>query len=233
MMADQPGYMTVCQLGRVTFGFTRNGFDTQLINLVSRGRREDYLIFQLRKEGEPERIVLIHVQDTRNTDLSSGGFISRQRFVIENTMQLIFIKVWNIIFIFFFADTALTTVTGYVLSAAGKLVNGQTTVVCAALTLCHTCGKGKFVDLVDGKHRCFRLFGIKCSGSFCFLFMETLFCDQGSSESTHDTCNVRSDSFTACNDLKTSKNRIIIKSTALYYDLLTKLTGTGYFNYFK
>ncbi len=33
-MADQPGHMTVCQLGWVTFGFTRDGFNTKLINLV-------------------------------------------------------------------------------------------------------------------------------------------------------------------------------------------------------
>ncbi len=148
-------------------------------------------------------------------------------------MQLIFVKVWNVILIFLFADTTFAAVTGYVLSATGKLVDGQTAVVCTALALCHTCGKGQFVDLVNGKHCCFRLFGIKCFGSLCFLFMETFFCDQGSTESTHDTCNVRSDGLTACNDLKASENRIIIKSTALYHDLFAEFAGTGYFDNLK
>ena len=148
-------------------------------------------------------------------------------------MQLIFIKVWNIIFVFLFADTTFAAVSGNILSAAGKLVDRQSAVVCTALTFCHTCGKGKGIDLVDGEHRCFRLFGIECLSGLCFLFMEAFLCDQGSTESTHDTCNVRSDSFTARNDLKTSENRIIIKSTALYHDLFTKLAGTGYFDYLK
>ena len=58
---DQPGHMSVGKLGRIALGFTWNGFNAQFINLSSRGRRKHYLIFQLSKEGIPERIILKHI----------------------------------------------------------------------------------------------------------------------------------------------------------------------------
>ena len=58
---DQPGHMSVGKLGWIALGFAWNGFNAQLINLSSRGRRKHYLIFQLSKEGIPERIILKHI----------------------------------------------------------------------------------------------------------------------------------------------------------------------------
>ena len=53
--------MAVSQLRRITFGFTGNGFDAQLIDLPGRSRREHHPISQLCKEGKPEGVVLIHI----------------------------------------------------------------------------------------------------------------------------------------------------------------------------
>ena len=58
---DQPGHMSVGKLGRIALGFTWNGFNAQFINLSGGGRRKHYLIFQLSKEGIPERIILKHI----------------------------------------------------------------------------------------------------------------------------------------------------------------------------
>ena len=58
---DQPGHMSVGKLGRIALGFAWNGFNAQLINLSGGGRRKHYLIFQLSKEGIPERIILKHI----------------------------------------------------------------------------------------------------------------------------------------------------------------------------
>ncbi len=65
--------MTVCQLCRVTLGFAWDGFDTKLVDLAVGLRREDNAVTKLREEGRPERIVLVHIQDTRNADGSADG----------------------------------------------------------------------------------------------------------------------------------------------------------------
>ena len=74
-VSKQPGHMSVGKLGRITLGFTWNGLNTQLINLSGGGRRKHYLIFQLSKEGIPERIVLKHIQNAGDTYLSTHCLI--------------------------------------------------------------------------------------------------------------------------------------------------------------
>ena len=54
--------------------------------------------------------------------------------------------------IFLFADTTLAAVSGDELSATGKLVDGQTTVVGTSLTFGHTCGEFQGSNLLDWKH---------------------------------------------------------------------------------
>ena len=49
------------QLGRITFRLAGDGLDAQLINFVGGAGRENHGVPELRKEGEPERVVLIHV----------------------------------------------------------------------------------------------------------------------------------------------------------------------------
>ena len=89
---DQPCYMTMSQLGWVTFGLTWDGFNPQFINLVSGAWGQDDLKSQLGKECEPERIVLVHIQNSWKSHAASFGFIGRKRLiVIEKTFQFIFI----------------------------------------------------------------------------------------------------------------------------------------------
>ena len=103
--------MSVGKLGWIALGFAWNGFNAQLINLSSRGRRKHYLIFQLSKESIPERIILKHVQNTGDTYFTSRCLISSKRCVGENTLIFIFIKIRNMIFVLFLTDTAFTAVT--------------------------------------------------------------------------------------------------------------------------
>ena len=60
-LADQPGHMTVGKLSRITFGFTWNGFNTKLVDLTIGFRRYNDPVSKLRKEGEPEWIVFVHI----------------------------------------------------------------------------------------------------------------------------------------------------------------------------
>jgi hypothetical protein len=73
--AQQPSYMPVSQLGRITFGFAGDRFDTQFINFAVGNRRKYHFISQIRKESKPERVVLVHIQHSRNTNLAPGGVV--------------------------------------------------------------------------------------------------------------------------------------------------------------
>lgn len=94
--------MAVRQFGRIALGFTWNRLNTELVDLAARGRREYHAVFQPRKEGVPERIILKHIEDSRNADLSADRFILRQRLVAEDPFVFVFEQVRNMIFVFSF-----------------------------------------------------------------------------------------------------------------------------------
>ena len=66
-----------------------------------------------------------------------------------------------------------------------------------------------------------------------FLAFVTFSCDQGSTECSHDAGNVRTGNLTVCDFFQASQNCIIIESTALYDDILSKGRSIGYFDYFE
>ena len=51
-----------------------------------------------------------------------------------------------------FAKALLTPVSADELAAAGEFVDGQTTVIGTAFTVCHGSGKFQCIDLLDGEH---------------------------------------------------------------------------------
>ena len=220
-LADEPGYMAVGQFRRIALGFAGNGFNTQLVDLVRGSGREHYLVFQFGKEGVPERIILIEVQYTGNTDLAAGGLVRGQRLITEDPLVLVFIKVRDIVLVAFLADTALAAVAGDELAAAGKAVDGKTAVVGTALALGHGCRKFQIVDLVDRKH-----------GSLHTLFI-AFSCDESGAEGAHDARDVRADGLTAGDLLETAENGVIVKGSALDYDVLPKGGGVRDLDYLK
>ena len=219
-LAEQPGHMTVCQLCRIAFRFTWDGFDTKLVDLTVGSRREYHLVFQLRKEGEPERIVLEHIQDSRDTYFTADSLIGIKGCITEDLFVFVIKQVRYIFFIFLLSDTAFATITADILTAAGETVDGQTAAVGTSLTVCHAGGVFQIIDLVDGEHGCI------------FAIFETFSCDQSGTESTHDTCNVRADRFAVGNPFKASKYSIVIERTTLYNNIFTKLRSIRNFNYF-
>ena len=212
--------MPVCKFSRITFGFTRDGFDTKLVNLSGGSRREYETEFQCLEKGCPERIVLVNVQDSWHTERSAGCFFLTQRFVVKDTMQLIFKQVWNLFFVFLFSDTFFTSVSGNVLTISGKFVDGEQAVIGTSTTAGQFCLKFQIIDLFDGQH----------SGLFAFI---TVTGDQCSAEGTHDTGDIRTDRFASGNGLKASQNRVIIECTALHNDVLTKFCRIGQLDNFE
>ena len=65
---NKPLYMSVGQLGRVTLGLAGDGLDAQLVDLPCGGRREHHPEAKSCEKGEPEGIVVVHVQHSRDTD---------------------------------------------------------------------------------------------------------------------------------------------------------------------
>ena len=101
-----------------------------------------------------------------------------------------------------FSDTTLTAVSGHKLTSPGKTVDGQAALVGTAFAFCHGGRELQMIDLVDGEH----------GGLYTVLI--TLTGDQCSTESTHDTGDIRADCFTSGNLFETAKNGIVVERTA-------------------
>ena len=220
-LLNQPGYMSMGQLGRIAFGFAGDGFDSQLIDAVRGAGGENHLIFQFCKKGIPERIILIHVQHAGNPHTSSFRFICRQRFIGKQPFQLIFKQVGNLAWILRLSQTSFTAVAGDILASAGKTVYGKTAVIGTALTFCHARFKLQGIDLVDVQHGGLITGAVIVTG------------DQGGSESSHDTGDIGTDSLAVRNFFKASQHGIIIKSAALNNDPVPQLRGIRYLDYLK
>ena len=72
---DQPLYMPVGKFGGITFRFTWDRLNSQLINLPCGSGRENYTKSKIREECEPERIVIVHIQNSGYTDHAAGSFL--------------------------------------------------------------------------------------------------------------------------------------------------------------
>ena len=112
-----------------------------------------------------------------------------------------------------FADTAFATVAADILASAGETVDGEAALVGTAFTFGHGGGVFQSIDAVNGEHRSL--------GSLLISFS----CDEGSSECTHDTGDIRADSLTASDFFKTSQDTVIVEGTALNYNMVAELRG--------
>ena len=218
-LRQQPFDVTVRYFGRITGRITGDGFDAQLVDLPGRSRREDYFISQPGKEGKPERIVLIHVQDARDPDFAARRRLRIQRRIVEQPLVFVFKQIRNVPGILFFAESAFAPVAADIPASSGKQVDGQTAAVRAALAVGHFGRVFQCVDLIDRQH----------GGR---LACKTVPGDQSSAKGTHDTGNIRADGLTVRNTFKTAQHRIVIKGAALHHDMMAEFSGIGHFNDF-
>ena len=212
--------MSVGKFCRITLRLTRDGFNTKFVNLSGGSRRKYETEFQCLEKCCPERIVFVNVQDSWHTESSAGCFFLTQRFIVKDTMQLIFKQVWDLFFVFLFTDTFLTSVSGNVLTVSGEFVDGEQAVVGTSTAAGQFCFKFQIVDLVNGQHGCLFAF-VTVAGNQC------------GTECTHDTGNVRTDCFASGNSLKASQYSVIVEGTTLNNNVLTKFCRIGQLDYFK
>ena len=101
------------------------------------------------------------------------------------------------------------------------MIDRQTAVICTSSTFSHCCRVFQRFNVLNGKHRSTFTVNITFSGN------------EGSSECSHDTGNIRTYGFAVCDFLKTSENGIVIESSSLHNNMLTELGCVGNFDYFK
>ena len=105
-----------------------------------------------------------------------------------------------------FSKSAFTAVSRDVLTTSGEFIDSKTAMVRAALADRHAGAVFQMIDLVDAEH----------TGLIRLVFHKAVPCNQGSTKCTHDTCDIRTDYFNACNLFKASENGIIIESATLH-----------------
>ena len=120
------------------------------------------------------------------------------------------------ILILLLTNTALTAVTAYELTPASEFVDGKTTVIGTSVAVGHGGGIFQLVDLVNGKH-----------GGFTAFCVVALLGNEGSTESSHNTGNVRTNRLTACYTLKASKYTVVVEGSTLYHNMTSQLFGIG------
>ena len=101
------------------------------------------------------------------------------------------------------------------------MIDRQTAGVGTSTTFCHCCGVFKRADLINGKHGCAFAVNVTFSGN------------QGCTESSHDSGNIRADCFTVCDFLKTSQHSVVVESTSLDNDMISKFGCVRYFDYLE
>ena len=131
--------MSVGNLCGIAKRLGRDGLNTHLVNLSRRGRREDYAISQLFKEGSPERIVLVHVKNLGNTYCSALCLGFGKRLVIKESLHFVFVEIGNVSGVSLSADSAFASVTGDKLSSAGELVDSKAAGVGTSAAFSHAC----------------------------------------------------------------------------------------------
>ena len=85
-LLDQPLHVSVGDLGGVAFRFGGDGLDAHLVNRMRGQRRENHAVAQLCKEGCPEGVILVHVQNAGDADGAAHSFLGRQRLVAEQAL---------------------------------------------------------------------------------------------------------------------------------------------------
>ena len=134
---DEPLYMSVGQLRRITLGFTGDRFNSQLVDLPRGSGREYDPEAEFCEKCKPERIVLIHVEHTRDSDHAPFCFGLFERSVVEVAVELVVKQVRHLVFRPFFSESPLTAVSGDEFTAAAEMVDGQTAGVCTSPALGH------------------------------------------------------------------------------------------------
>ncbi len=87
------------------------------------------MITQLREKGMPERIVFVHIEYSGYTYSTTWSLILRKYIIVEISIQLIFIKIRDVIHILILAYTPFTSITRDISSSSSKFIDGKSAII--------------------------------------------------------------------------------------------------------
>ena len=139
-LVEQPFDMAVHQLRRITDVLGGDGFDAGFEQFVAGTPGDDDLEAEIGEQGEPERVVLVHVEHARNADFAAGRLLVGQAAVGEAALVLVVVQVRPVGTLLLRVATAFAPVTGHVARTVLEGRDGELAVVLAQLA--HITGRG-------------------------------------------------------------------------------------------
>ena len=204
----QPLDVPVDDLRRIARCVGRNRIHSQFIDGLAGLRRENDSVAELRPEGKPERIVLIHVQDARDAHFSSGSILCVERFVLEQPFEFILVEIRELtVGRFRFAFSLFAAVSGDQTAAVRELVDGQQAVVLTPFAPRCRCLYFEVVQFISLEKRRFSALVIAPR-------------DKGCAECSHQSGNVRTHDILTQDLLNGAEHGFVQERAALHDDLL-------------
>ena len=167
VLVEQVHDVAVRELRRVAHALRRHGFDARLVGLL-RGRvGKHHAPSELREEGEPERVVLVHVERTGNAHRAARGLASgKRRVVVEQALALVLEEVRHLLRLLVERAGALLAAVARDEAAVfagvlvlAEIVHREQAGVRAALAAHGLMRGSERFDLLEGKQRGFDLRG--------------------------------------------------------------------------
>ena len=95
VLREQVHDVAVRELRRIAHALGGHRLDAGLVGLLRGGIRQHHAVAQLREEGEPERVVLVHVQRARDAHGAAGRVFGGQGLVAEGALGFVLEQVRN------------------------------------------------------------------------------------------------------------------------------------------
>ena len=149
---DQPLDMSVYNLCRVARGIRRYGVHSALVDVLVCSRAQNDSESELCKERMPERIVLVHVEHSRDTYDAPLCLVLIKDRPVEEQIVLDLVQIRKLRLSGRGSCSLFTAVSCYVSAAVSKSGYGQKTVVSASSASRVRCFDAETVDLVERKH---------------------------------------------------------------------------------
>ena len=214
-LLDEIHDVAVAELGRIAHRLRRNGGHAAGVHFFGGRRREHHAEAQLREQGEPEGIILIHVQHTGNAYAAAGSLVRGERHVvIEQPLVLVVEEIGHAFVGSALACAALAAVAGDEAGTVGKAIHGEQTVVGTALAA----GDASF-GMEGGQ-----LFAREqrgAGGGFVF------FGDERRAERSHETGDVQTQHFAAETEFQGAKQGVVLEGAALRDDVFAEFFRAG------
>ena len=203
--------MSMHELRRIAEGIRRHRRHALVVERRRRLVRQHDLVAKLREEGEPERIVLVHVESARQPDRTARRGGARQPLVVgEEALVLVIVDVRRLpILALRLANAALTAVAREVLAAVAELLHGDQALIAAMPATIRTRRYRKVFQRIGSEYR--------------RALKPLLLCENRRAIRAHETRDIGTHDITLDELFHRAQDSIVVERAALHDDMLAKL----------